>query len=131
MDRLFRLTQAGFGRDLHCGWDREWLRLKGFFGLTTRSSRMADFVYYAVVFIPLGLICRQIAIRSSQWPRLFGILFGAFLAFAASLLHELVMVGVSGRTLEPSNLLVSLTLASSPLLWLALRSREAGKTRSA
>ena len=105
--------------------------LKGFFGLTTRSSMIADFFYYAVVFIPLGLICRLIAIRSVQQPRLFGILYGAFLALAASLLHELVMVGVSGRTLEPSNLLVSLTLVSSPLLWLALRSREAGKTRSA
>ena len=105
--------------------------LKGFFAVTTNSSRLADLVYYAVVFIPLGLICRLIAIRSVQPPRLFGILYGAFLALAASLLHELVMVGVSGRTLEPSNLLVSLTLVSSPLLWLALRSREAGKTRSA
>ena len=102
--------------------------LKGFFGVTTNSSRLADLVYYAVVFIPLGLICRLIAIRSVQQPRLFGILYGAFLALAASLLHELVMVGVSGRTLEPSSLLVSLTLASSPLLSLALWSREADKT---
>jgi hypothetical protein len=93
--------------------------LKGFFGVSTKSNRMADFVYYAVVFIPMGLICRQIAIRSSQWSRSFGIVVGALLTFAASLLHELVMVGVSGRVFKLSNLLVTLAFSFAfwPLLW--------------
>jgi hypothetical protein len=124
-----RSSQLGEGTSLRLGLGMA--ALKGFFGLTTRSSRLADFVYYAVVFIPLGLISRQISIRWSDSRRSLGTLAVALLVFAACLLHELVMVGVSGRTLEPSNLLVSWTLASSALLWLALWSREADKTRSA
>ena len=84
--------------------------LKGFFGITTKRNSLASFVYYAVVFIPLGLICQQISIGSVQSPRSSGIFFGAVHAFAACLLYEAVMVGVSGRAFRFSNLLVTLTL---------------------
>ena len=94
--------------------------LKYFFGVTTTSSRWADFVYYAVIFIPMGLLCTQIAKRWGHSSRGFVMLVGVSLVPSVS--YELVMVAVSGRVFKFSNLLV--TVMFSLVSWPLLRAKE-------